>query len=249
MIIVLIGISVSALSSRALGALMLLTALWLVMIVAVPRLGAVAADRLAPAPSTEDFWSAVRADLDLLPKIFEQDADAFGAEMARRYGVSTVADLPVNFGGLQLDAAERQEADVHNRHYARLHAIYDQQQAMLRWAGLVSPLVPLQAISQAISGTDMAHQLAFERQAEAHRFAMVAALNRDQIEKAGDADYDYKAGEELWRSQPDFAYRQPTLADALRPVLPDVLILLGWLGVGLGLLAWSGRRLSRALLS
>lgn len=247
MAIAAIAVAVSALSQRSLSALTLLAALWLVMLLAVPRIEAALADRLAPAPSTEAFWGAVKADMELLPDVFGNGADAFGAEMAKRYGVGTVEELPVNFAGLQLDAAERAEADVHNRHYARLHAIYERQREVLRWLGLLSPLVPLQAVSQAIAGTRLSAQLAFERQAEAHRFDMVAALNRDMIERAGKADYDYKADAALWASLPDFAYRPPSLGEALRPALPDLALLIGWLLLGAGLIAFSGRRLARAL--
>lgn len=247
-ILALLAVAVSTRAQTAAQALLVLVGLWLILVLIVPRIGTALAERIVPTPTVQAFWAGVDADKEKLPKIFEEDAEAFGRQMAARYGVERVEDLPVNLQGLTLDAAERQEAAVHNRHYARLHAVYARQQDVLRWAGLASPLVALQTVSQALAGTDMAHQLAFQDQAEAQRFATVAVLNRDMIENAGTADYDYKAGADLWARTGAFVYTPPPLGAVLTSIRVEAAILLGWLLAAMLLLRASARSLSRALL-
>lgn len=247
-ILALLAIAVSTRAHNGARALLMLVGLWLFLALLAPRIGTTAAERIAPAPTVEAFWAGVDADMETLPKIFEGDAEAFGRQMAARYGVDRVEDLPVNLQGLTLDAAEREEAAVHNRHYARLHEVYARQQAVLRWAGLASPLVALQTVSQALAGTDMAHQLAFQDQAEAQRFATVAMLNRDMIENAGTADYDYKAGADLWARTGAFVYTPPPLGTVLTSIRVEAAILLSWLLAAVLLLRASARGLSRSLI-
>lgn len=247
-ILALLAVAISARARSSAQALLMLVALWLLLALLAPRIGSALAERVAPAPTAEAFWGGVAADMEKLPKIFAEDSDAFGRQMATRYGVERVEDLPVNLQGLTLDAAERMEAEVHNRHYARLHELYARQQAVLRWTGLVSPLVALQTVSQALAGTDMAHQLAFQHQAETQRFATVEVLNRDMIENAGTADYDYKAGADLWARTGAFVYAPPPLGDVLRSVRVEAALLLVWLLAAVLLLRTSARGLSRSLL-
>jgi hypothetical protein len=58
-------------------------------------------------------------------------------------------------------------------------------------------------------------------------------------------DFDYLAGNDLWKRSKDFAWVPPTLADAARPIIGDVLLLLGWGVAGLVLLRAAAARLVR----
>jgi ABC-2 type transport system permease protein len=166
----------------------------------------------------------------------------------QRYGVSRKEDLPVSIDGLRLEESERQGNIVFERNFGALAATYAGQRDVLRWANLLSPLPALQNVSMALAGTDMAHQLAFQNQAEAHRRTLITQLNQDMIDHGAGKDFDYKAGTDLWKSTKDFAFAKPGIGMALRSVWLDALILICWLLAAFALLAAAGRRLGREAL-
>jgi len=244
-IVAAVAIAVSALSRSLSHALVLLLGLWLLAVVLMPRVGAGAVGWLAPTPSAEAFWTDVEAGKAAQPKVFGADAAAFGEAMAKRYEVETVDDLPVSFRGLQLNEDERLIAEVFDQHFGALAAHYQDQRKLLRLTAVFTPLPALQNISMALAGTDLAHHLAFQDQAEAHRRKIVGALNRDLIEHGKEEGFDYVADETLWRSIPQFEYVAPALEPSLRAVAPDIAILLLWSLLAAALLYSASRKLSR----
>ncbi len=228
-IIVLIAVGVSARSKSTGQAILVLMGLWLFAIILVPRAAASAAEIVAPVPAADRFWTDMSAAMKERSDPFGDDKAAFGEAMARRYGVASVADLPVNFDGLQLEESERQGNIIFDRFYGQLNRIYAAQRNAMRWGNALSPLPALQNVSMALAGTDMPHQIAFQQQAEAHRRATVTALNTDMINKAGAAGFDYRADAGLWAQIDDFAFAPPGLMPIARSIWPDALILLGWL--------------------
>jgi ABC-2 type transport system permease protein len=244
-VVATIAVGVSAMARTVSGAMLVLIGLWCVAVLLAPRAGAALAQAVAPTPVPDVFWSGMKADLAKAPDPFSDKA--FEAEVLRRYGVRTVEELPVSFAGLQLDESEKHGNVVFDRHFGRLAEIYAEQRAAMRWASLLSPLPALQNVSTALAGTDGAHQLAFQNQAEAHRREMIGALNRDMVEHAAGEDFDYKAGPALWRETEDFRFAPPPLAATLRSLWPDLLILALWaLGAAL-LLRAASARLTRSL--
>ena len=123
---------------------------------------------------------------------------------------------------------------------------YAAQRQVLRFAGLLSPLLPLQNVSMALAGTDTAHQLAFQDAAESHRRLMIHDLNMDMAIHGKGKDFDYLAGGDLWKRSKDFSWTPPTLAAATRLIMGDVLILLAWAAAAVVLLRFAAVRLVRA---
>jgi ABC-2 type transport system permease protein len=79
------------------------------------------------------------------------------------------------------------------------------------------------------AGTDFAQHRDFAAAAESYRRMLVKQMNDDMTINAGKADYEYKAGAELWQQVPDFSYT----AQSARWVLGRE-----WLGL-LALSLWS----------
>jgi ABC-2 type transport system permease protein len=241
-----IAIAVSALLRTAAQAQLLLIGLWLLAALVVPRAGAGLAGALAPVPDPNSFATQVQTALREGPDPFEGDgAKAFETEVMARYKVSRLEDLPINIDGLRLNASEDHGDEVFDRVWAGLEAQYARQHDVMRWTAILSPLVPLQNVSMALAGTDTAHQLDFQAQAEAHRRRLIRLLNLDFAEHAGAKGFDYLAGPELWKQIPDFTYRPMPLSRVVANILPDLLALAAWAGLAVLLLVLASRRLVR----
>jgi ABC-2 type transport system permease protein len=247
-VVILVSVTISARTRSTSQAMLILIGLWLAAVMLVPRMGAGLAKTLFPTPSADSFWASIAKDYEKQPDVFGKDSEAFGLAMAKRYGVARIEDLPVSLDGLRLDEDERHGNFVFDKNYNALASTYAEQRAMLRWTGLISPLPALQNISMALAGTDTAHQLEFQRQAEAHRRALMTKLNGDMIANGAGQDFDYLAKPDLWKSTRDFKFAPPSLRTSLSTVWSDVLILFGWLIAALLMLRASGRSLSRALI-
>lgn len=243
-----LAVAVSARTRTVSQAMLLLIGLWLAAAVLIPRAGAGIAEALAPTPSAEAFWAQVSEARDKQEDVFGDDADAFGAAMAKRYRVAKAEDLPVSLGGLQLEEDERLGNIVYDKQYGALARTYAAQRNVLRLTGLLSPLASIQNISMAFAGTDTAHQLDFQRQAEAHRRSIVTQMNGDMIVNGAKKDFDYLADASLWKKVPAFDYRPPSLGTVIQSILPDMLILLGWFVIAGLLVAAASRRVSREAL-
>lgn len=242
--IIVLGAVAVSLRARSSGqALLVLAGLWLFAVVLVPRAGAAVADIAAPVPSSEQFWADIAAAKAAQPSPFSTGREAFAAEVMAQYGVTRLEDLPVSFGGLQLEEDERIGNAVYDEHFGALFALYDRQRAVMRWGNLLSPLPALQNLSMALAGTDMPQQIAFQRQAETHRRSMVTQLNSDMIEHGAGAGFDYQAHEDLWAEVEDFAFAPPSLGEVLASVWADALILLAWLAGATVFALRSSRRL------
>jgi ABC-2 type transport system permease protein len=242
-LLVMVTVIVSALCRTAAQARLLLVGLWLVAAMLVPRAGAGLASVLAPAPDPVAFAQGIEAQMKSGHDAFGKDAKAFEAEVMARYKVSRLDDLPVNIDGLRLEAAEQHGNAVFDKAWGELAATYDRQRQIMRLAGLISPLVPLQNISMALAGTDGGQQLDFQSRAEAHRRSIISTLNMDMARKAGAAGFDYKADPSLWRAIPDFAWQPQPLAQRLTGVGADLALLALWALLAIAGLRWAGRRL------
>ena len=243
-----IALAVSAFSRTGSQAMLVLIGLWLVFTLLVPRVGASIAQSAAPVPSPALYAAAVADDREKQPDVFGDDAERFTAQVMRERGVARPEDLTVSIGGLQLEEDERLGNIVFEHHFNALDAVYHRQRAILRWFGTLSPLLAVQNLSMVLAGTSMPDQIAFQRQAESHRRRMVTYLNTDLIENGGGEEFDYLAGDSLWRSTPRFSYRPPSVANSLGQAAGDIVILLSWTVAAIALLLFATRRFTREAL-
>lgn len=228
-IIVIGSVGVSARTKTTGQAVLVLVAIWLFAFLLVPRAAAGLAEIRVPQPSADKLFTAMQLDVDKEPDIWDKDAKAYEAGILKQYGVTRIEDLPVSIDGLRLEESEAQGNRVFDKHFGALAATYAAQRNVVRVSGLFSPLVAIQNVSMALAGTDMAHQFAFQQQAEAHRRMLITGLNTDMIENGKVGGFDYKSDPSLWKKFKDFRFAAPELGDVLRTIWVDMAVLAAWL--------------------
>jgi ABC-2 type transport system permease protein len=203
------------------------------------------ADDWIPLPSRSAFERAMAEDrakgldghnpADVRRKELEQ-------QYLTRYGVSSVAELPLDFGGIVMQADEEYGNQVWDVHYGRLQGIQGRQVQVLQLFSFVNPYQALRSLSMALAGTDLFHDIDFQRQAEEHRRWLIASLNREHAHGGG------HLARGAWRTQPEFfrsllAFRyEPRPARwALAHRWPEAVALLLWLLLAALLVQSAGR--------
>ncbi len=232
-------------SSRA--ALVQLVAIWVVVCVAVPRLGASLAGGLHPAPSRARFTAEVEEALRAVGDSHDPDDAFFRAlrdETLARYRVDSVEELPVNWGGIVSREGEALTSRIAEERHQALVAVHRRQDRALAWLGLLSPNLAARDLSMAAAGTGPEAIEAFRREAEAHRYAIVQRLNDLHIhEIAYENDRAQRIAREEWTRFPVFRSEPPSLGRALSD-RPQSLAALGlWIAVPLAGLALARGRL------
>lgn len=232
MTLLAIVLAISAKARNPRSALVTLLGLWMLCNLVAPRLTADLAERLYPIPSPRAFFAGIEADtIHGLADTgnLQERHQALVEQVLTEHGVESLAELPVNFAGLSLQASEEHSNLVYDKHYGELWQLYADQERVHLWAGLVSPRLAVRALSMAVAGTDISRHRHFAQAAESYRRVLVKYLNDDMTHNAGEASFGYRAGEELWHSTPSFAYRPPDLGEVLRRQVPAIGLLVAWL--------------------
>jgi ABC-2 type transport system permease protein len=204
-----LGVSARARSSRA--ALVGLVVFWLLNSFLVPRWVTDVVRNADPLPTALAFREAIAEDRK---KLFGHDENhpgfiAFRERILRQYGVNRIEDLPVSFRGLTLREDDEAGYRIFDRHFGRLQAQVERQDARRSMPGFVFPMLALQPVSMAMAGTDNRHHHHFVRAAEEHRRLIQTAASRELIDHARNGDNNYVAPESTWSGIPSFDYQQP----------------------------------------
>jgi ABC-2 type transport system permease protein len=156
--------------------------------------------------------------------------------------VQSMDAVPVSFSGISLQEGEEHGNEVFDRHYGRVFDIYEAQNRAFQWAGLAAPMLPMRAVSMALSGTDFSHHREFVSAAEAYRRQIQRVMNND-IANHAKPGVAYTAGPELWAQVPEFTYTLPDAAWALARTAPGIAWLFAWLAASVWFAARATRRL------
>jgi ABC-2 type transport system permease protein len=238
------AVAVSAWARTGRSALALLLGLWIAGGVLAPRLATTLAATLAPLPTVAEF---AKAQADDFASGFDGEP-GWAARLAQlekdtlaRHGVKTLAELPVGFSGLRMQAMDTFSGRISDRHQRRLESIYERQ-TRWHWAtALLGPYVPMRALSGSLTGMDWPHHQHFAKVAEHYRRGVVLSL--DQLlerELRGDK-WEIQFGRDVWSRVPPFAYAMPGTGWALRTAALPLALVAGWAALA-GALAWAGAR-------
>ena len=167
--------------------------------------------------------------------------------MLRRYGVSRIEDLPVQYAGLVGIEGERLSTGLYARAAAGVAAHEAAQNRLVHGFAALSPLIAIRQLSMALTAADPAAHADFLEQAEAFRYRFVQTLNRMQAELIPHvAGEDPRVSAANWKTVPRFAYRpHDPLATEGGTIGWSMAVLLGWLAGLLALAAITARRIGR----
>ncbi|KAA3606688.1 MAG: DUF3526 domain-containing protein [Planctomycetota bacterium] len=173
---------VSARTRRPGTSAAVLLSLWVLCGIVMPRIAAMTASALDPLPGRDAFQAAMQEDREQgLDGHNPRDArrQKFEKEVLAKYNVNSRDELPVNLGGLIMQADEEYGAQVWDKHFGELEEHLQRQD---RLAGTFSFLNPIQAtdrLSMEIAGTGLSSHLDFLRQTEDYRRELVRKLNEE----------------------------------------------------------------------
>ncbi|MFG0319942.1 MAG: DUF3526 domain-containing protein [Planctomycetota bacterium JB042] len=248
-IVAALVVTVSALVRRTSAAASLTIGLWMVAVLVVPRIAAQTSLALEPLPTRDAFEAAMRHDRDQGldghdPR--DERRVALEKEVLAEYGVSTKEELPIDIGGIVMQADEEYGNKVWDTHFGRLEETFGRQSSILTTFALANPLLALDAISTAMAGTDLATDLAFQRQAERYRRDMVAALNHEHAYGGARPGLSgWKPDPEFYAGFEPFTFDAPALGDQLARRSTELVAIAVWVALSAVGLWFASRTIGR----
>lgn len=248
---VTLGVLVSAWARRGRDALLLLVGAWIVTVMLVPRTVPGLALQAHPLPTRLETDIAIHRDVAAIGNSHNPDDpyfNAFRQQVLKRYNVSRIEDLPVNYAGLVSAEGERLTSALFDRYAERAFELEAAQSRWVAGAGWLSPVIALRTLSMHLAGTDLRNHQDFLTQAEAYRYGLIQDLNRLHAEAVQyEGDKNHRVSHAHWKTLPRFNYRAPdTAAERVRIAQPLATLAM-WTLALLALLLWRGRRLERSV--
>jgi ABC-2 type transport system permease protein len=222
---------ISALHRHSGTALVTLLGIWIMACVILPKITANLGARLYTAPGKAAMDALVHAEA--MQGINGHDSqnernEAMKQSLLRQYKVETVAQLPINFEGALMAAGEEYSSQVYQQHFDKLVHIYQQQNIVSAWAGILNPYLSVRFVSMAASGSDFEHYVHFLRTAEQYRYTFVQRLNELQTTHLAHKEKTFRLSSDTWKAFPPFTYVAPDAQQAMRPHLISIAALLLW---------------------
>lgn len=237
----LLTIGVSARASSGRLALVSLLAVWAFGCLALPRIASDLAGWLHPAPSAAAFRQQLEADVG--PAHSSDRALAVRDRVLREYGVTRIEDLPIDWRGISLQEEEERNHPIFDQHFGALFDVYRSQDLVLQSAGMVAPLLAVQSLSHALTGTDFEHHRRFVFAAEAQRRVIQKLMNAEVTIHDREDRPNHLSGVELWSRVPELRYAGPKLSEVVVRYLPALAALGAWVLGTAKFARWSVRRL------
>ncbi len=231
------------------SALLVLLAAWVVATTLLPRATGSTAGALYPLPGQDAFQAAMQASREAGPDGHNPEDEAIAArkqEVLDEYGVRSTEELPIDFGGIAMQMDEDFGNEVWDTHHGALRAQLARQGRLMTMAALFNPFQAVDLASMAVTGTDLAHDLDFQAQAEEHRRALVRALNHEHAyggPKTRGASWEATA--EFFAGLAGFQYTPPGWAAAIGRRTAELLSLVVWLFLCLLAVRLGADRLAR----
>ena len=248
-----------SISARSRGlALGILSAVWVVTVLVIPRIGVTSASATLPTEGKILTDMRMNDDLRKLGDGHNAADPAFAqlrANLLAQYDVDSVEELPVNFRGMVASKSEEKLTETLNRYAEKRMTREEAQAAHLSAYSWISPYLAIGGASRNLAGTDLHTHHRFLREAEALRYDFVQGLNKAHIEQLSyEDDMNRNNGEEGWKKARidaanwqvlnDFRFTPDLAADRLDRAASKLLALLLWFVGLMGLGIITARRLA-----
>lgn len=207
---------------------------------------------MVPRPTRIEMEAAVHAELARIGDSHDP-ADPyfrnFRDSVLKRYGVSQVEDLPVNYKGLVIEEGERLTSALFLSSMQRDFALQAAQGSLLDTAAMAVPLLALRSMSAALADTDRSAHERFLLAGEDYRYRLIQALNRLHAEKVRyHDDRAQRIAADYWRALPRYRHPpSPLERTVTQRVWPALAILAGWLAAAALAAAFVAHRLERKI--
>ncbi len=236
---------VSAKASTSGVSLTTLLTIWIIITLIIPKVSTNLAGWSHPFPTLQTFRDNINEDqANGLNghNFWNEAAQDFKQKVLDQYGVETVEDLPIAYGGLLLAEGEKYESEIYTKHFDLLQSQYEKQRTIYRWCGILSPMLSVKFFSMAIARTDYGFLWHFEDEAEKYRVAFNTTLNMNIAENAKGVD-QYTAGRELWSTIPRFDYAWQPSQSILNNHLVEFASIFLWAGLSFLLAIFFSRKI------
>jgi len=230
----------------ATAAMSLMIVVWVSWTVFLPKIVGNAVEQIVPLSTRIEFQDAMSEDRakgidghnpsDERKKKLEQ-------ETLKKYNVESLAELPINFAGIVMQADEEYGNEVWDKHFGSLYVQLEKQKKMVQYSGFLNPFSALHSLSMGTAGTDMFHHLDFLKQAEIYRRGFIKTLNNEYaFGGAKTGERGWKADTKFFQSVKDFGYQKPVFSTFLSKYRVDFLVLLFWFVASFVILYVSSRK-------
>ncbi|MDQ1089789.1 DUF3526 domain-containing protein [Siphonobacter sp. SORGH_AS_1065] len=240
LIVGVLVVGVSAVSTSAKNALMVLVSGWILSVVVIPKSAQTLGSKLHEAPNKIAFEQAIEAELSQQGDSHDPNDPHFAqlkASLLQKYGVDSVQALPLNYGALVMQESETISSALFSKHFDRLIGIYQSQNAVSSALAFVDPFLAIRNLSMNLCGTDFNSFTAFQQQTEHYRYQKSQRLNQihlTQIRYKNDGQQ--KVSAKNWQQMPDFTFQPITITESLSTAGVSLAALTCWVLAGFGAL-------------
>ncbi|MEO1627890.1 MAG: DUF3526 domain-containing protein [Bacteroidota bacterium] len=224
--------------------------IWIVWTIFLPNILMSSMEKWYELPSRNEFKAAMKEDRSKgLDGHNPSDSrkKELEAKVLKEYDVDSLSQLPINFDGLVMQEDEEYGNKVWDKHFGKLRDVLTQQKKNYQLGGIVNPFISLQNASMGFSGSDNLHHQEFLVQVENYRRVFIKMLNDEHAfggSKTG--NWGWKANNAFFKSVPDFEHQPTALASVFPYYLTDVLLLIAWSILVIGLVMVGSKRIQIA---
>ncbi len=221
--------------------------IWIIWTIFLPNILMSSVEKWHELPSRNEFKAAMREDrskgLDGHNPSDERSKE-LEAKVLKEYGVDSLSQLPINFDGIVMQEDEEYGNKVWDKHFGELKNVFIQQKQLYQLGGIVNPFISLQNASMGFSGNDNLHHQEFLVQVENYRRVFIKTLNdKHAFGGSKTGDWGWQADNDFFKSVPDFEHQPTALTSMLPHYITDVLLLIGWTILVLGLMILGTRKI------
>ncbi|SPL70026.1 ABC transporter permease [Acinetobacter stercoris] len=227
---------VSSFLSNNRDALLGLLAIWTLQVILLPRFIPDVVNSQIPLRSNLETQIAVEKDLAELGDSHDENDPYFTDfknKVLKKYGVSRVEDLPVNYKGLLMEEGERMTTELFNKYRDELVQQQNKQNHRIDLWSITTPVLALRRLSMAASASDLNNFNNFLAEGESYRYRLVQGLNcfeTELITYADDSDEskENRIDKSHWQQFPEFNYLPSTASERIHHMGMPFLMLFLW---------------------